>query len=723
MVSGSLSDVWNERLRATLESYDEGLLRRVAQKLCRPRNHWPVAELLDRCLGTIENVAALDRRLKELEPVQRMLLALMAHSRQSTWQVGSLVEMLTTLGAADGLGVVQSLLETGLLFPRLLAADARPLAGRNRLKQFDAWLALALPAEVFAPPAVMERILAFAPELPAGPEALDLGSLAVLETDGLEWPLRLAVVWQQVTAAPLRRTQQRDFFKRDLDRLRGDPLLGSLPPDSLTPLPDPAFAAVALALASGLLVETDGEIHAASFPAAWSGTLPALVASLWEAWPRLDGWNPGQGWKGGAGPGNPYPSACLLALVLLAHLPEGKWARPDDVERWIVSRHPYWNAGHDPGDEDTGGARRAADSEANVGLAGFLLGVAHPLRLLQAARRMDGKYVVRLSPMGRWVLGLTDSPPALPTYPQTLLVQPNLEILAYRQGLTPELITRLTRCAAWQTLGAACTLQLGPDTVYRALESGETLESILQIFQRHGMKAVPGPVLDSLRTWSKKRDRISVYPSAALFEFPGPAELADALARGLPAIPLTERLALVANEEAIDFRQFRLTGTRDYALPPEKCIDVDSDGVTLSVDLARSDLLLETEIQGLAEPLTNAPPGRRLYRLTPASLAAARQSGWSLTTLESWFQQRTGGPLPPAALLLFVSGEVPPLELRRQLVLHVANPVVADGLEQWPLTRRLIEARLGPTSLAVFEDNLDELRETCTKLHIELREP
>ena len=54
-------------------------------------------------------------------------------------------------------------------------------------------------------------------------------------------------------------------------------------------------------------------------------------------------------------------------------------------------------------------------------------------------------------------------------------MQPNLEIIAYRQGLTPALIARLTRFAAWKSLGAACTLQLEPETVYRALEAGRDL--------------------------------------------------------------------------------------------------------------------------------------------------------------------------------------------------------------------------------------------------------
>ena len=72
--------------------------------------------------------------------------------------------------------------------------------------------------------------------------------------------------------------------------------------------------------------------------------------------------------------------------------------------------------------------------------------------------------------------------------------------------------------------------------------------------------------------WSKQRDRLTIWSSAALFEFPSPDELTEALARGLPAVPhLTDRLAVVASEDQINYRHFRLTGTRDYCLPPEKC--------------------------------------------------------------------------------------------------------------------------------------------------------
>jgi hypothetical protein len=59
-------------------------------------------------------------------------------------------------------------------------------------------------------------------------------------------------------------------------------------------------------------------------------------------------------------------------------------------------------------------------------------------------------------------------------------------------------------------------------------------------------------------------------------------------------------------------------------------------------------------------------------------------------------------------------------QLRRQLVLHVDDADVADGLVQWPQTRTLIQARLGPTALAVAEEHVEELRQRLRILGIQL---
>ena len=62
----SNADFWNDQVRTTLEGYEEGLLRQIAVRLFRPRNQWPVDELIERTLSTLGNIPVLDRRIKDL---------------------------------------------------------------------------------------------------------------------------------------------------------------------------------------------------------------------------------------------------------------------------------------------------------------------------------------------------------------------------------------------------------------------------------------------------------------------------------------------------------------------------------------------------------------------------------------------------------------------------------------------------------------------------------
>jgi hypothetical protein len=713
-------EAWLEAAHAVFLRYDDDLLRQVAAKLIRPRNQWPADELRDRCLQALTNPATLDRRLKELPAPALQALALLAQSHQPMWAFGHLVELLMALGCETPLTPLFALLETGLIFPVL------PETGGS-LRSFEQWLGFpgGMGLAVFTTPGVAERaagtdlglpdlsapqeVSETSPALPDNPEPAALA--LPLRADGLEWLLRLAVLWQQVLAAPLRRTQQGAYFKRDQERLTLDGRLTGQGSDQLAELPDAGFLLAELAEQLGIVQESDGEIAADLLPAAWEDGLAGALASVWGALSRLRRWNPLDGWRAADDlpGGNPFVSAVHLAMLLLARIAPDAWVSPARVQVWIQRRHPFWKP------------ESVRPSRLQPWLGNWLLGLAYPLGLVRVRKDTEGGWLVSATTLARWLLRQGPAPEPDPVFTQTLVVQPNLEILAYRQGLTPALIARMSKFATWKTLGPACTLQLEPETVYRALETGETFDSIKQALERHSTRELPASVVDLLRTWSNKRDRITVYPSAVLMEFASGADLEAALARGLQAIRIADHLALVASDDGIDYKHFKLTGSRDYGLAAEKCVTVESDGVTLTVDLARSDLILETELPRFADLIPGpASADRRQYRLSPASLRRGRDAGMTLPTLESWFQQRTGLPIPPAARLLLIGAEVPAPTLERSLVLHVPTAEIAEGLLQWPQTRGHIQARLGPTALVVAEENLPALRESLALLGIVL---
>jgi hypothetical protein len=622
---------------------------------------------------------------------------MIAMSRRPIWRVGRLLCLLVVLDHVEGLSPIQTLLEHGLLYPELPA----PL---KRLRVFEEWLGPSgiTEARVFAHPAVLARAAGEPLGLP------DLSSRDVIHqsprtSDGLEWPLRVAVAWQQLAATPIRLTQQNALFKRDLQRLQTDPLLTAPFGDHLGGVADPGLLALELGLGTGLLDATEGELRAKPFPSAWNAELPALLASFWAGLFGVEQWDPLRGYV--AADDNPFPSATLAIFLLLAAAPQEAWFDPTDMAKFLAARHPSW------------AAALTGKREPREWVTSLLLGVGFQLRLVEPVQG-NGGWRFRLSDMGRHLLAGGPAPSSGHTFQQTLVVQPNGEIIAYRQGLTPDLVAKLSRFATWKTLGAACTLELRPEGVYRGLESGLSLHEVLQLLNQRGTRALPPTVLDALQRWSNKRERISVYPAATLVEFTSPADLDRAFALGLVAEKLTDRIGLAENGE-IDYRQFRLIGNRDYEARPQQCARFESDGVTLVVDGAQSDLLLEAELKRLAQPIPNGEVGERRYLFTPASLRAAQAQGMSLASLEQWCLERSGELLPSAIRLLCAGGGVAG-QYRELLVVQLPDQETTDGVAQWPATGRFVEERLGPCAITVTRENLEAMRKQLAEIGVEL---
>jgi hypothetical protein len=690
--------VWAGPVRAALARYDEPLLRAVAASLFKPRSQWPPDELVGRAADTLANAPVIDRRLKELSPAPRQLLAAVGLSRHIDWPVGQLLALLGTLGHSEGLAPILTLLDAGLVVP-VLPAEGKPL------RSWEDWLGTApTAARVFVPPPVAQRAAREGTGLPHLP-GKRFDAKVVHAADGLEWPLRLGVLWQQLRAAPIRLTQAQALFKRDLTRLQDDALLAAPLPDAPAEVPDVGVLVMALGIAAGLFVPEHGELRAGPFPPTWAAGLLPTLTELWAALPAVRHWDPQRGYFL-TDDGEPFPTVALPALLLLAAQPAGLWTHPADLAAYLYPRHPSWAATlADPSDE------------GEAWIEAMFLGLALPLRLVEAAQDGEGWWV-RLSNVGRHLLAAGPAPDLANPFARCLVVQPNADVIAYRQGLTPGLIEQLSRFADWKMIGPACTLGLSADGVYWGLESGLTAADVVTVLQQHSGHPVPANVLDLVRRWAGKRERIAVHTAATLLEFANPADLEAALARGLVAQKLTDRIGLANGE--VDYKHFRLLGNRDYEAKTQRCVTFAPDGVTFTVDVAAADLLLEAELARLAEPMTGDGTQRR-FRITPATATAARDQGLTLAELDLWSASRAGSPLASSARLLFAGSGGVTGELRRRLVLTLPSEAVTDGVCQWPETADLLEDRLGPTTVAVPEENAEQLLSRLAAVGVEVR--
>ena len=675
---------WSELVRDTLASYAEPLLFRVSSKLVKPKIGQDVEGLAEKAAETQTNPPVIDRRLREIGDTPRELLRLIALSRQPRWAIGHLLDLAAATGSTEGFGTVRELLEAGLMFPHL----------RFPIAEFDEWFGrVGLRATAFVHPAVLTRVRGGSASGAAEPPA----------SDGLDWPIRLAGVWQLVRATSVRVTQANSLFKRDLARLQADPVL-TAPSSSAADVPEAGALAFAWATAAGLLANADGDHTAAAFPPVWGRAIGPLLADLFAAFFSVDVWDPLAGYRLTEGRPSPAPTAALLALTRLTD----DWQPCGDVAHWLWEHHASWPA------------TLPKDAQKKYGtpwVESLFLGVLAPLGIVEA-KEADG-WQFRRTTFGRYLLANGPEPSAPPAFPQTILVQPNAELLVYRQGLTPTLIASLSRFARWKQLGAACTLELTAEETYRGLESGLTLPAITQSLDRHGMRPVPPAVTDLLRRWADKRERITLYSSATLVEFANAADLESALARGIVAVKLTDRVGLTADGTDPDFSSLRLIGNRDYDARPERCVSVAADGLTLTVDAAASDLLLEAEIGRLADPVTSENAAFRKHKLSPESLRRAVNMGMDLEDLDGWFQARSGLPLSHAGRL-FVQGPTMPMPMAsRIVVLELPTEAAAEGIMQWPTSAAYIERRLGATAVVVDAANLDPLRAVLATLGIQ----
>ena len=120
---------------------------------------------------------------------------------------------------------------------------------------------------------------------------------------------------------------------------------------------------------------------------------------------------------------------------------------------------------------------------------------------------------MQLSTFGRYVLAVGPTPPARPAFERFLFVQPNFEVIAYRQGLTPQLVGRLSRFAWWTQIGSALELKLSRESIVFGLDLGSKPKWMLETLSRRE----PAPAL-------ARRDRgdQSTGPSAVneLFSTP-----------------------------------------------------------------------------------------------------------------------------------------------------------------------------------------------------------
>jgi hypothetical protein len=723
--------------RTALAKYRDPLLAgiRLAQGALPGTNRIRPAAHADEITEYLDQPSAAAALIDRLPTEARLALSLLALTESTRIDLSELAAPLALVGAPAP-ATARKLLELGLLV-------IDPIQVFDKVDRYERFLdePRGLPTRLLAHPAVLKAARTARPEVSLA-KLRGSAVVQVREADGLEAILRLGALWQRVGAEPLRQTQQGTLYKRDRDRIADDPVLAAPVADELTRLPELSMFWLALAQQIGLIApDPAGERLLAAEPEFWNDNaihLPYMIATAWlsaRAWAELEHLGAPD-----TATSKSLPYLRVALLLMLSTLKDSEWVAVDDLSALWSERVPGVAGSPSQGaaarSKERGRRGASAAPRSSAAVEAMLLGAAYPLGLVRAAEQdVTHKRLVQLSPLGRYVLALGATPPPRPAFDRFLLVQPNFEMIAYRQGLTPQLVGTFSRFAWWSQIGSAVELKLTRESIVHGLGGGLSAEAILDTLNRHNQRALPPGVVDAVKNWASRREWLSFYTSATLIEFGSEPERDSFLSSwqsndGVLPVAVGERFLLVENERAVPFDRLRLTSSRDYRRPAEVCVKVESDGVTLALDLSRSDLLVDAELLRFADLLAAEPraldDGKwlavRRFRVTAASLARGLGRGMSHPDLGGWFHARTGNPMPPAIELLLAarSPRLASLKATREVIVTLPTVILLDGLIQHPATGLLLGERLGPFSVTVPEDRIEALQKALKELGIEL---
>ena len=674
----------------------------------------------------------------------RLALSLFAVTETSVWPFSSLCQALTTLGV-EPRSVILALLDRGLI---ALDTDPDPRPIEDFASRIEQGPPDALDLRVH--PSVPQAVRVIRPEGKLMPVR---GTVSrIRESDALEPTLRLGAVWQRLGIEPLRQTQQGTLYKRDLERIEGDPVLSGAMSDALEPLPGISALWLALACRVGLIRrDASGERLEAVGPEYWTENavhLPQMIATSWLGLANLVGM--------GTQPircpedGPPLPFLRPVLLLWLACLADEEWVALDDLAEHLRVQNPGWDrpAVRPDGETSLPPGRRgstargkptalaSAGSRGERVLRALLLGAGYAMGLIRTGIESgSGRTVVQLTAQGRYVLALGPPPPPPTPFEHFLFVQPNLEIIAYRQGLTPQLVGRLSRFAWWTKIGAAMELKLTQESVVLGLEGGLSPE---QMIETSGPAQPASPAAAG-----RRRGRAVGQPARADHVLPGRNPDRVRLSRGARPgfrgmgrqrspdvhpgrrpVPAGREPATHSDRPDPDQRLPRLSPSSGEVRchrvrrhhPGARPEPVGPAGRCRTLPVRRRSARS-------AGPGSGAGAGVRRYVVSPASLARAAELGITSAQIADWFLRRTGEPPSPAIRLLLRSFSSTPTNLtaRRILVLTTPTPEIADGLLQHPTTCGLLADRLGPTAIAVPEDHLEALEQVVKDLGLKFQ--
>ena len=298
------------------------------------------------------------------------------------------------------------------------------------------------------------------------------------------------------------------------------------------------------------------------------------------------------------------------------------------------------------------------------------------------------QHCFRLTPLGRAIFGgpeIQFSEPHVEA--RFLAVLPNHDVLAYLDSADSrslDLLTRIAECTS--TTGKVQTFAIRRDFVYRALESGRTLDGIRKYFEEHGRTPLPPTVDRALTEWAGKRDSLVVRSGVTVAVDPSGTLLkgGDVPHRGLGATSAVLR-PLDAKEADHLFGNWLPV---DHALPERKSWRATEMGL---IHAEQIDSVSRVRLSLFAEQTDEG------WQITRESIQHALRQKLGVTQILEWLQTHLTHAIPPLLKTAIRNWSTPEsVYLGKVHVLQVPQTETCAALLASPTFMRLMAEHIPP---------------------------
>ncbi len=351
---------------------------------------------------------------------------------------------------------------------------------------------------------------------------------------------------------------------------------------------------------------------------------------------------------------------------------------------------------------------------AGAWAANALLGTLAHLGLIEhgvSTSRAQRRPSFRLTRLGQAVFGAPECAVSEPSYePKFLTIQPNHDILAYLNVADPSAVWPLAQMARRVSAPGECvqTFVLSRESVYQALESGLTLESIRDFLTRHSKTELPELVAHSLTEWGRKREALVFRTGVSLGA--GPPGNVSPFAGIAKARPVADPFVLLPPTATRGLKDCLIRDHDAFARPTWQ---VDEDGRIRVTDAVDSVCL--------ARLAQFADPEGKHWVVTADSVGRARERGIPAEQILGWLDDHLSQELPPILKTAICNWASPAaVFLGELMMLQVNQPQAYEMIRDSRHFQPLLLAAVPPNWFVVRPEKRPELERRLTELGFEL---